>query len=52
MYKGRNRDTAWFSIIDTEWPALKAGFEAWLDPANFDEAGVQKRGLASLTGRG
>lgn len=52
MYKGRNRDTAWFSIIDTEWLALKEGFEAWLDPANFDEAGVQKRWLASLTGRG
>jgi RimJ/RimL family protein N-acetyltransferase len=52
MYKGRNRDTAWFSVINTEWPALKAGFEAWLDPANFDEAGVQKRSLASLTGRG
>jgi predicted permease/RimJ/RimL family protein N-acetyltransferase len=51
LYKGRNRDTAWYSIIDTEWPTLKAGFEAWLDPANFDEAGQQKRSLASLTGR-
>src|SRR3546814_4028492 len=33
-YKGRNRDTAWFSIIDAEWPPLKRAFEAWLDPAN------------------
>ncbi|MEE4239700.1 MAG: GNAT family protein [Anderseniella sp.] len=52
MYKGRNRDTAWFSIIDTEWPRLKAGYEAWLVPANFDAVGRQKRSLASLTGRG
>ena len=34
--KGRNRDTAWFSIIDSEWPALRGAFERWLDPANFD----------------
>src|SRR5712671_3932389 len=39
VYKGRSRDTAWFSIIDGEWPALKAAFERWLDPANFDESG-------------
>ena len=45
VVKGRNRDTAWFSITDLEWPALKAGFEAWLDPANFDAAGGQKRRL-------
>jgi len=43
--KGRNRDTAWFSIIDGEWPALKAAYEAWLDPANFDADGRQKRRL-------
>jgi len=43
--KGRNRDTAWFSIIDEEWPALKAAYEAWLDPANFDASGRQKRRL-------
>ncbi|MEZ4278446.1 MAG: GNAT family protein [Myxococcota bacterium] len=43
--KGRNRDTAWFSIIDTEWPALRAGFEAWLAPANFDGDGRQRRRL-------
>lgn len=43
--KGENRDTAWYSIIDTEWPALKQAYEAWLDPANFDAAGQQKRRL-------
>ena len=45
VYKGRNRDTAWFSVIDREWPALKAAFERWLDPANFDAQGRQRRGL-------
>jgi len=39
--KGRNRDTAWFSIIDKEWPDLKTAFEAWLDLANFDADGDQ-----------
>jgi len=48
VYKGRSRDTAWFSIIDTEWPAIDAGFRAWLDPANFDADGRQRRGLAAL----
>ncbi len=48
IYKGRNRDTAWFSIIDTEWPRVKAGFEAWLDPANFDAAGRQQRSLSAI----
>jgi RimJ/RimL family protein N-acetyltransferase len=43
--KGRNRDTAWFSMIDAEWPALAAAFEAWLEPGNFDETGRQKRTL-------
>lgn len=46
VYKGRSRDTAWFSIIDSEWPALKTAFERWLDPANFDENGRQRRRLA------
>lgn len=41
MYKGRNRDTAWLSIIDSEWPALKTMFDSWLDPKNFDELGNQ-----------
>jgi RimJ/RimL family protein N-acetyltransferase len=48
VYKGRNRDTAWFSIIDTEWPAIDAGFRTWLDPANFDADGRQRRSLAAL----
>lgn len=45
VVKGENRDTAWFSIIDSEWPALKAGYERWLDPSNFDAEGVQARPL-------
>ncbi len=49
MYKGRNRDTAWYAIIDKEWAALKAAYEQWLDPANFDDAGQQKARLAELT---
>lgn len=45
VYKGRNRDTAWYSIIDGEWPGLEARFLAWLDPANFDDEGRQRRRL-------
>jgi len=45
VYRGRNRDHDWFSITDDEWPALKASFEAWLDPANFDSAGRQRTRL-------
>lgn len=45
IYKGRSRDTAWFSIIDTEWPARKAAFERWLSPENFDASGAQRRRL-------
>lgn len=51
IYKGRTRDTAWYSIIDREWPTVKAAFEAWLDPANFDAEGRQRRTLAGLRGR-
>lgn len=47
--KGRNRDTAWFAMIDREWPALKTAFEAWLNPDNFDDAGQQKERLGDLT---
>ena len=50
--KGRNRDTDWFSIIDSEWPALKRAYQAWLAPANFDSEGRQKRGLAELIAAG
>jgi len=49
VVKGRNRDTAWFAAIDGEWPALRAAFEAWLEPSNFDDAGRQKVSLAALT---
>ena len=49
IYKNRNRDTAWFSILDHEWPAMKASFERWLDPSNFDEGGRQRRSLTSMT---
>jgi RimJ/RimL family protein N-acetyltransferase len=48
IIKGRNRDTAWFSITDAEWPAVKAAFEAWLAPSNFDAKGRQRVGLAEL----
>lgn len=48
IIKGRNRDTAWYAILDSEWPAVKAAFEAWLDPANFDAAGNQKKSLATF----
>ena len=51
MVKGRNRDTAWFSIIDSEWPPIKAAFERWLDPANFDGDGRQRVSLSALTAR-
>jgi RimJ/RimL family protein N-acetyltransferase len=52
VYKGRNRDTAWFSITDGEWPSLRAAYERWLDPANFDEHGrqLQPLGLADAAG--
>jgi RimJ/RimL family protein N-acetyltransferase len=48
LYKGRNRDTAWYAITDRDWPKLKRAYEAWLDPANFDAAGTQKARLSEL----
>jgi RimJ/RimL family protein N-acetyltransferase len=45
IVKGKNRDTAWYSMLDTEWPARKRAFEAWLSPDNFDAAGNQKTSL-------
>ncbi|MGH9845474.1 MAG: GNAT family N-acetyltransferase [Blastocatellia bacterium] len=50
IYKGRNRDTAWYAAIDQEWPTLRAAFEQWLDPTNFDEQGQQRAPLGDLTG--
>ncbi|MCP4493822.1 MAG: GNAT family N-acetyltransferase [Gammaproteobacteria bacterium] len=45
MYKSRNRDTAWYAVIDKDWPRLKDAFEQWLDDANFDQQGGQKHSL-------
>ena len=49
IVKGRNRDTAWFSVIDGEWPALREAYRAWLDPRNFDAGGRQRESLSDLT---
>ena len=46
IVKGENRDTAWFSMLDSEWPALRAEYERWLAPDNFDADGMQKTKLA------
>jgi RimJ/RimL family protein N-acetyltransferase len=48
IVKGRNRDTAWFSILDSEWPAVRAGFEAWLAPENFDAECRQRSPLKNV----
>lgn len=48
IVKGRNRDTAWYSMLDTEWPALRRGFDLWLSPGNFDGGGRQRQTLAGL----
>jgi RimJ/RimL family protein N-acetyltransferase len=50
IYKGRNRDTAWYAAIDKEWPELESAFVRWLDVANFDGEGKQRVSLAELTG--
>jgi hypothetical protein len=50
IVKGRNRDTAWFAAIDSEWPALKEAFKAWLSASNFDTTGQQNERLSDLTG--
>jgi len=49
IYKGRNRDTAWYAAIDSEWPELARAFERWLDPVNFDALGIQRLRLPDLT---
>ena len=49
VYKGHNRDTAWYAAIDGEWPALREALETWLDPGNFDETGRQRARLSDLT---
>ncbi len=50
VVKGRNRDTAWFATIDTEWPALREAYNVWLRPENFDTEGRQIERLGDLTG--
>jgi RimJ/RimL family protein N-acetyltransferase len=52
IIKGRNRDTAWFSMLDSEWPKRKAAFERWLDPSNFDAKGRQKVSLSTMNREG
>lgn len=52
IYKGRNRDTAWYSILDREWPMARAGFERWLDPSNFNAQGRQRMSLAACRASG
>jgi RimJ/RimL family protein N-acetyltransferase len=47
VYRGRNRDTDWFSITDAEWPRLRMAYDVWLDPANFDRAGTQRQSLSA-----
>ena len=51
IVKGRNRDTAWYALLDDGWPAAAEAFEAWLAPANFDEDGRQRESLAALRQR-
>jgi RimJ/RimL family protein N-acetyltransferase len=48
MYKGRNRDTAWYAIIDKDWPVIRSAYESWLDPGNFDARGNQVSSLNDL----
>jgi RimJ/RimL family protein N-acetyltransferase len=48
ILKGRSRDTAWFSMLDSEWPRAKAAFERWLAPANFDAEGRQRERLSDI----
>jgi RimJ/RimL family protein N-acetyltransferase len=52
IVKGENRDTAWYSILDSEWPALRRSYEQWLDPSNFDAQGRQKQRLQDLKAAG
>jgi RimJ/RimL family protein N-acetyltransferase len=48
IVKGRNRDTAWYAVIDADWPPIRTGMQAWLDRRNFDDDGVQRAGLGAL----
>jgi RimJ/RimL family protein N-acetyltransferase len=48
VVKGESRDTAWFAIVDVDWPAIRAGMERWLQPENFDRDGAQRISLAAM----
>lgn len=48
VYNGRSRDTAWFAMTDQDWPVVRAAFEQWLSPANFNEKGEQREGLSAI----
>jgi hypothetical protein len=48
VYRGRSRDTAWFSMLDREWPSLRSAYEVWLADTNFDAAGRQRVALGDL----
>jgi hypothetical protein len=52
IIKGRNRDTAWFAMLDSEWPARKTAYERWLQPDNFDSEGRQKVALSTVMPKG
>jgi RimJ/RimL family protein N-acetyltransferase len=52
VYKGRNRDTAWYSVIDSEWPQVGGALREWLSPGNFDAEGQQKRSLSAVRAAG
>jgi RimJ/RimL family protein N-acetyltransferase len=52
IYKGRSRDTAWYAMLEDDWPRLRTAYESWLDDANFDAAGMQRRSLSELTKAG
>jgi RimJ/RimL family protein N-acetyltransferase len=52
IVKGRNRDTAWYSMLDSEWPARRRAFERWLAPENFDAQGRQRKSLAAMNDAG
>jgi hypothetical protein len=48
IYKGRSRDTAWFSVTTDDWPRVRSAFESWLEPRNFDPSGRQRRSLQDI----
>jgi hypothetical protein len=51
VIKGQSRDTAWFAMVDADWPRIRDGFERWLAPENFDQQGRQRMRLGDALGR-